>query len=80
MFFLGVGVVLLLLKYLELGPVAAWNWYLVLAPFGLAALWWVWADHTGYTKRRAMEKMQKRKQERIDKQKEALGFVARKRR
>ncbi|MDD0837174.1 TIGR04438 family Trp-rich protein [Curvibacter sp. HBC61] len=80
MVFLGLGLLLLTLKYLELGPVALWSWYVVLAPFGLAALWWAWADSSGYTKRRAMEKLQKRKQDRIEKQKDALGLGVRKRR
>ena len=77
MVFLGLGLLLLTLKYLELGPVALWSWYVVLAPFGLAALWWAWADSSGYTKRRAMEKLQKRKQDRIEKQKDALGLGVR---
>ena len=37
MLFLIIGVLLLLLKYLEIPPVAAWEWWVVLAPFGLAA-------------------------------------------
>ena len=37
MYFLGLGLLLLALKYLELGPVATWSWTVVLAPFALAA-------------------------------------------
>ena len=51
MYFLGIGIVLLLMKYLEMGPVASWSWLIVLAPFGLAVVWWAWADASGYTKR-----------------------------
>ncbi|MEW6464900.1 TIGR04438 family Trp-rich protein [Tibeticola sp.] len=80
MYFLGLGLVLLLLKYLEIGPVTNWSWWVVLAPFGLAVAWWAWADHTGYTKRRAMEKMEQRKRDRIEKNKEALGMAPRRRR
>lgn len=80
MYFLGLGLVLLLLKYLEIGPVTNWSWWVVLAPFGLAVAWWTWADHTGYTKRRAMEKMERRKRDRIEKNKEALGMTPRRRR
>ncbi|GAB4203985.1 MAG: hypothetical protein Fur0019_04080 [Tibeticola sp.] len=80
MYFLGLGLVLLLLKYLEIGPVTNWSWWVVLAPFGLAVAWWTWADHTGYTKRRAMEKMEQRKRDRIEKNKEALGMTPRRRR
>ena len=74
MYLLGIGIVLLLLKYLEIGPVAVWSWWIVLAPFGLAVLWWAWADRTGYTKRKAMERDDLRKQARIDKQRDALGL------
>ncbi len=79
MYFLGIGLVLLLMKYLELGPVAAWSWWTVLAPFALAALWWAWADWSGYTKKKAMEKMQQRKQDRINKNRTAMGIAPKKR-
>ena len=78
MYMLVLGIVLVLLKYAEVGPVAAWSWWWILAPFALAVLWWAWADATGYTKRRAMEKMDQRKKDRIDKSKEALGMRPRK--
>jgi small Trp-rich protein len=78
MYLLGLSLVLLALKYFEVGPVAAWSWWWVLAPFGATALWWAWADSTGYTKRKAVEKMEQRKRERLDKQKEALGMRPRK--
>jgi small Trp-rich protein len=74
MYFLGLGVVLLLMKYLEFGAVAQWSWWVVLAPFGLATAWWAWADWSGYTKRRAMEKMDKRKADRIAKARDNLGL------
>ena len=78
MYALLLGVVLILLKYLEVGPVANWSWWWVLAPFAVAAAWWAWADATGYTKRKAMEKMDQRKRDRINKHKEALGIQPRK--
>ena len=78
MFLLGIGLLLLALKVLEIGPVAAWSWYVIAAPFVLTALWWAWADSVGYTKRKEMEKMDKRKQDRIDKHKEALGMAPKK--
>jgi small Trp-rich protein len=80
MVFLVIGIFLMLLKYLELGFVAAWDWWVVLSPFVLAVVWWAWADWSGYTKRKAMEKMEQRKQDRINKSREALGMVSRKRR
>ena len=42
MLFLFIGVLTLAMKYLEFGPVAAWDWWVVLSPFALAALWWWW--------------------------------------
>jgi small Trp-rich protein len=80
MLFLGLGLVLLALKYLEIGPVAAWPWYAVLAPFGLAVAWWAWADWSGYTKKKAVERENAKRQARIDKSRESLGLQARKKR
>ena len=80
MYLLGLGIVLVLLKYLEIGPPALWSWWWVLSPFALAAAWWAWADASGYSKRRIMDKMDRRKQERLDKQKSALGLGVQKKR
>jgi small Trp-rich protein len=79
MYLLGLGVILLAMKYLEIGPVALWPWWGVLAPFGLAVVWWAWADWSGYTKRKAVEKEAERKQARIDKSRQALGIKTRRR-
>ena len=80
MYFLLIGILALAMKYLEIGPVATLSWWIVLAPFGLAVLWWTWADKSGYTKRVEMEKMAKRKEERIEKQRDAMGMLPKKRR
>ena len=80
MLFLGLGIVLMVLKYLEIGPVAQWSWLVVLAPFGLAVAWWAWADWSGYTKRKVVQKENKKKQERIDKSREAIGLMPKKKR
>lgn len=77
MFFLLLGVAGLLLKYLEISPVAQLDWWMVLTPFGMAVAWWAWADASGYTKRKAMEQMDLRKQERLAKQNAALGIKKR---
>ena len=60
MYFLVLGLGLLLLKYNELGPVADWHWWAVLAPFGLAVVWWAWADWSGLTKARVAAREEKR--------------------
>ncbi|RYF08405.1 MAG: TIGR04438 family Trp-rich protein [Comamonadaceae bacterium] len=78
MYALGLGLLLVLLKYLEFGPVATWSWWWVLSPFALASLWWAWADGSGYSKRKAIEKMEQRKRARIERQREAMGVRPRK--
>ncbi|OGB00876.1 MAG: hypothetical protein A3E79_03400 [Burkholderiales bacterium RIFCSPHIGHO2_12_FULL_61_11] len=78
MYFLLTGLVALVLKYLEIGPMAALSWWFVLLPFALAVAWWAWADASGYTKRQEINKMDKRKQDRIDKQRAAIGIRSRK--
>ena len=58
-----IGVLLLLLKWLEFGPVAAWSWWWVLSPFAAAFLWFEFGerafgrdkqriDHVEYESRR----------------------------
>ena len=79
MYLVGSGLIFMAMKYLEIGPVALWAWWIVLSPSGLAMAWWAWADATGYTKRKAMEREDKRRQERIDKNREAIGALAKKR-
>ena len=79
MYFLLIGIVLLVLWYAEIGPVAAWSWYVVFAPFGLAVIWWWWADMTGYSKRKAVQRENEKKQARIDKSRVAMGIEKRKR-
>jgi small Trp-rich protein len=72
-----VGVLLLLAKMAEFGPFARWSWWIVAAPFVLAVLWWEFADSSGLTKRREMDKMEQRKTLRRDRALEALGLNSR---
>lgn len=74
MAFLILGVLLLAMKMGGYGPVADWSWIWVLAPFGAAVLWWTFADSSGLTKRREMEKMEQRKVERRKRDMAALGL------
>ena len=78
MYLLLLGIVALAMKYLEISPVAGLSWWLVLSPFALTVVWWVWADKSGYTKRQEIQKMAMRKQKRLDKQNDALGMSSRK--
>jgi len=77
-YLLGLGLVFLIMKYFGLGPVAAWEWWWVLSPFGMAVLWWSWADWSGHTKKVAIAKEDKRRQERIERNHEALGTSGKK--
>ncbi len=80
MLFLGLGILLLAMKYLAIGPVAEWPWWWVLAPFGLAVAWWTWADWSGYTKKKAVQKENDKRQARIDKSRENMGMAPRRKR
>jgi small Trp-rich protein len=74
MWFIVLGVLLIAMKLADFGAVAEWSWWVVLAPFGLAAAWWAYADASGFTKRREMDKFEDRKLERKRKAMEALGI------
>jgi small Trp-rich protein len=78
MYFLLIGLLLLGLKLAAVAPVAGWEWWWVLLPFGLAFLWWEWTDRSGYTKRKMAEKAEQRKKDRIEKQRDALRATPKK--
>ncbi len=69
-----LGSLLVLLKLLEVDPVAAWSWLWILAPFAAAVAWWLYADSTGLTQRRAIKRMEDRKTERRERDIRALGL------
>ncbi|CAN7394462.1 TIGR04438 family Trp-rich protein [Variovorax sp. LjRoot84] len=75
MWFLLLGLLGVALKYFEVGFVAQWDWWIVLIPFALAAAWWAWADWSGYTKRKVVERENARRQDRIDRQRSNLGLL-----
>lgn len=74
MAFVLIGVALVVLRMLEIGPFGQLGWGWVLAPFGLALAWWHWSDVTGVTRRREERRMEERKVERRNKHIEALGL------
>ncbi|MCX8520627.1 MAG: TIGR04438 family Trp-rich protein [Rhodoferax sp.] len=76
MYFVLLGLVFLLMKWMEFGPIATLSWLWVLSPFALAVAWWAWADSSGYTKRLAVEKEEKRKQDRVNANRANLGMVS----
>jgi small Trp-rich protein len=69
-----VGVLLLAAWWADFGPFGQLPWWVVALPFAGAVAWWQFADSTGWTQRRAMDKMEKRKQDRRDRAMEALGL------
>ena len=73
MWFVLSGLLLSVLKLLDVAPVSGWSWWLVLAPFALAALWWAWADKSGYTQKKVMQRMDAKKEARRERALEALG-------
>ena len=80
MYFIVLGVLLLVMKLAEFGLVAEWSWLVVLSPIGLAVAWWAWADASGLTKRRQMEKIEAKKEQRRIDNLDALGMDAKGRR
>jgi len=80
MLFVIVGLALLVAHFAGLGPMAHWNWDLFgdlwkfVLPFVLAVLWWGFADASGLTRKRAMDKDDARKAERQRRNVEALGL------
>ena len=74
MYLVGLGVISLVSKYLEIGPMASLSWWWVLSPFAAAVAWWAWAEASGYTKKKAMEREEARKQARIQKSRASLGM------
>jgi small Trp-rich protein len=78
MWFVAIGVVLILLNMAGIGPIGAWtwreDWEYLLAPFLLAILWWSWADWSGWTRRKANEKIDAKREARRQKAMASLGL------
>ena len=74
MAFLIIGVLLLAGKLAEIGPMGQWSWWVVLTPFGLATAWWAVSDKLGLTQRKAMQRMEDRKEKRRVEAMESLGL------
>lgn len=61
------AVLMIVLKWLEVEPVATWSWYWVLAPLLVAFIWFEFLERLFGRDRRSVEmaEYQKRAQERI---------------
>jgi len=75
-----IGVLLLLGWWLDIGPLGRTPWWGLCLPFLGAVLWWEFADSTGWTQRRAIDRMEKRKVDRREKAMDALGLSRRRER
>ena len=65
MYLVVLGVIGVLMKWLAYGPVSDWPWWVVLSPFGLAMAWWFYADMSGHTAKAVMKREEKRRLDRI---------------
>ena len=87
MWFVVIGVLMVILNLAGIGPTAEWTWdigfqdgaiqgdlWKFLLPFILAVVWWTWSDASGLTHKREMLKDEDRKAERRRKNVEALGL------
>ncbi len=76
MWFVVIGVIVLGMHLAGIGPLGAMvfseSWWIILSPFFLAVLWWAWADSSGWTQRKAMEKVDAKREERRQKAMNAL--------
>ncbi|WP_326537219.1 TIGR04438 family Trp-rich protein [Pseudorhodoferax sp.] len=59
-----LGCLFSLLKLADVGPMAHWDWWIVLLPFAAAAAWWMFADAVGITQKQAMERHDRHTEER----------------
>ena len=57
------------------------TWGLIFVAGGHTGVaWWAWADWSGYTKKKAVQRENEKRQARIDKNKESLGIKTTRRR
>lgn len=68
-----LGVLGLVLKWLGIGPVAGWSWWLVLSPLMAAPVWWAISDAMGLTRRNEEKRYEDRRKQRRQETIEALG-------
>ena len=60
MYLLIIAVVILMLKIYEIPPVDSWLWPEVLLPTFITLLWKLWADWSGYTRRKVRARSARR--------------------
>lgn len=67
MYMLILGFIFVLLKFMDINPVAGWSWWLVLSPFFLILFWWEVIERIfKLREKREAAKLVQEKKERID--------------
>lgn len=67
--FVWAGLLLIVLKWFELGPMASWSWWAILAPLAIAFIWFeVLEPLLGFDKRRAHDEFAQTREKRIQQQ------------
>jgi small Trp-rich protein len=76
--FVWIGALLIVLKWLEIGPMAQWSWWWILLPLALAFAWFELIEPLfGLDRRKAVEdQYAKLRKERVDAQFGASGPAA----
>ncbi len=75
MYLAAVAVIILIMKLLEIDPVAKWSWFYVLIPFAVLAFWWEYLSKwIGWDKRAAEKKMAEAVKENAATKKKNRGF------
>ncbi|GAB2809929.1 hypothetical protein GCM10027276_08370 [Comamonas piscis] len=79
MYLLILAVSVLMLKIYEVPPVDAWLWPEVLLPSFMALLWKLWADWSGYTRKRTRARKARKQSARYVRDKDLFKFNSPKR-
>ncbi len=70
-----IGVMMLLMKILDIDPVARWSWIWVLLPLVLVFIWWEFiTPMIGWDKKQAEKKMQMDQKEAEETKRKNRGF------
>ena len=68
------------LEVADIAGISSMSWWWVIGTFAASAAWFAYADYSGLSSRKAMERMDARKQARLDQQRAALGLKAKRKR
>lgn len=71
--FVLLALLFIVLKALDVGFFVNLSWWWVCIPLAAAVVWWEVADKFGYTQKKAMDRMDEKKEERRKRQMVALG-------